>query len=143
KTSILGYLIGQWTALGVRQISVVCAAQDEVISAELDRLGFPIRNRITNPDPDRGMFSSIQCAAQWPRWEKGLTHWVIALGDQPHLRIETLRTILDFVAEYSKSICIPRQGGHRRHPVVLPKTAFKRLATSSARDLKEFLDNAE
>src|SRR5262249_5720441 len=108
KTSILGYLIGQWTALGVRQISVVRAAQDEVISAELDRLGFPARNRISNPDPDRGMFSSIQCAAQWPRWEKGLTHWVIALGDQPHLRIETLRTILDFVAEHSKSICIPR-----------------------------------
>ena len=63
QTSVLGHLLGQWQALRVGQTAVVCAAGDDGIHAELDRLGFPAADRICNPAPDRGMFSSIQCAA--------------------------------------------------------------------------------
>src|SRR5436190_23101893 len=79
RTSVLGHLVGQWQNLGAAQITVVCAAGDASLETELDRIKFPGEQRITNTAPERGMFSSIQCAAQWQGWNPGLTHFVIAL----------------------------------------------------------------
>ena len=141
KTSVLGHLINQWQVLKAKQIAIVCAAADLPIQAELDRLGFSANNRVLNAAPDRGMFSSIQCAAQWPGWKADLTHWAIVLGDQPHISRQTLQTILDFSAVNPERLCLPKQGGHRRHPVVLPRQLFVQLATSGAIDLKSFLDS--
>jgi len=138
-TSVLGHLIRQWQALGAKQTAVVCAAGDDAIRVELDRLGFPAENRIYNPAPARGMFSSIQCAAQWTGWQGALTHWAIVLGDQPQVRHETLRRVLDFSATQPDRICQPARGGHGRHPVVLTRRVVLALANSTAATLKEFL----
>jgi Uncharacterized MobA-related protein len=143
KTSILGHLIGQWTLLGAKQIAVVRSSDDEALNAELNRLNFPERSRIVNPLPERGMFSSIQCAAGWRGWEPILTHWAIVLGDQPHLSLETLRTIIDFSAANPDKVCQPRKHGHRYHPVVLPKKVFEQIRSSTAANLKEFLASCE
>jgi molybdenum cofactor cytidylyltransferase len=143
KTSILAHLIQQWQNLGARQIAVVCRPDDDGIHAELDRLNFPQSSRVVNANPERGMFSSIQCAAEWDRWEPGLTHWAVVLGDQPHLRLETLRTIIDFSVANPEKVCQPRKEGHRYHPVVLPKDAFEQLRGSSAANLREFLETCE
>ncbi len=139
QTSVLGHLVEQWQKLGAEQIVVVSAAGDHVLAAELDRLGFPVENRVHNPAPDRGMFSSIQCAARWLGWKRSLTHWGIVLGDQPHLRPETLQALVGFSAAHPKKICLPWSRGHRRHPVLLPKERFIQLADSTTTDLKEFL----
>jgi molybdenum cofactor cytidylyltransferase len=139
KTSVLGHLIAQWHALGPKQIAVVCASSDQAIQAELDHLGFPAQPRLINPAPERGMFSSIQCAAQWTGWQPTLTHWALVLGDQPHLQPQTLRQVLDFAAAHRTRICQPARHGHARHPVLLPRTIFRRLAHSTAASLKEFL----
>jgi molybdenum cofactor cytidylyltransferase len=139
ETSVLGHLIEEWRALHAKQIAVVCAPGDRAIQAELDRLGFPAQNRIINPAPARGMFSSIQCAAQWPGWQAALTHWAIVLGDQPHLQRQTLKQVLDFSAAQPDRVCQPARQGHGRHPVLLPKAAFAQLAQSTATNLKDFL----
>lgn len=139
KTSVAGHLIEQWRALGARQIAVVCASADKAIQAELDRLGLPAADRICNPTPERGMFSSIQCAAQWSGWQVAITHWAVVLGDQPQVRRQTLQQVLDFTARHPARICQPARRGHGRHPVLLPKAAFLRLAESRAATLKEFL----
>ncbi len=138
-TSVLGHLIEQWQALGAKQIAVVCAPGNQAIQPELDRLRFPAENRIHNPTPERGMFSSIQCAAQWPGWQAVLTHWAIVLGDQPHLQPQTLRRLLDFSAAQPAKVCQPARRGHGRHPALLPKTLFRQLAASTATTLNEFL----
>jgi molybdenum cofactor cytidylyltransferase len=139
QTSVLGHLITQWQALGARQAAVVCALDDGAIAVELDRLNFPAQDRVFNPAPDRGMFSSIQCAALWPGWQAILTHWLVVLGDQPHLRDDTMRQLLEFSALHPEAVCQLAHAGHRRHPVVLPKAVFHQLSNSSATDLKEFL----
>src|SRR6188474_1351391 len=72
-TSVLGHLIAQWVQLGARQVAVVCGAADRAIADELDRLEFPAHDRICNPTPEKGMFSSIQCAARWPGWNREVT----------------------------------------------------------------------
>jgi molybdenum cofactor cytidylyltransferase len=138
-TSLLGHLLGQWQRLGAKQTAVVWAAGDQVIGAELDRLGFPAANRILNPAPDRGMFSSIQCAAQWDGWKAGLSRWALVIGDQPLVRGETLRRVIAFAARRPRMICQPARDGHGRHPVLLPRAAFLALAKATAATLKEFL----
>src|SRR5436309_4018491 len=90
-TSVIGHLISEWRALEVGQVAVVRAADDAVLQLELDRLGFSLADCILNPTPERGMFSSVQCAARWSGWKAGLTHWAIVLGDQPQISRETLR----------------------------------------------------
>jgi CTP:molybdopterin cytidylyltransferase MocA len=139
KTSVLGHLLAVWNELHAIQTAVVCAAGDQPMQKEIERLGFSKDNRIINPQPERGMFSSIQCAAAWKGWQNGLTHWVMALGDQPHLRPGTLRALLDFAGTRPEKICQPSRHGRPRHPVILPENAFRRLQDTPAKNLKEFL----
>lgn len=138
-TSVLGHQIRAWQQSGAGQVAVVCAAGDDAMQTELDRRQFPPGHRILNPQPERGMFSSIRCAARWPGWATDLTHWAISLGDQPHVRPETLRTLLEFSAAHPTKICQPSRAGHLRHPVILPQALFRRLGDTSTATLKEFL----
>jgi molybdenum cofactor cytidylyltransferase len=139
ETSILGHLLQQWTRLQATQIAVVCTHHTLAVQDELERLQFPAGDRILNPEPERGMFSSIQCAASWPHWKPDLTHWLVTLGDQPHVREDTLRALLGFAADHPEKICQPTRNGRRRHPVLLPRTGWIALRTTSASDLKAFL----
>jgi molybdenum cofactor cytidylyltransferase len=138
-TTVIGHLLRQWQEAGAAQIAVVCAAANMALATELDRLGFPPANRICNPQPERGMFSSIQCAASWSGWRPDLTHWAITLGDQPQVRLQTLRCLVGFGASHPASICQPSHRGRGRHPVILPGDAFSRLKDSQATNLKGFL----
>jgi molybdenum cofactor cytidylyltransferase len=141
-TSVLGHLLLSWTGLAAGQVTVVCGATAVEIQTELDRLQFPLESRIQNPSPEAGMFSSIQCAARWPGWSSGLTHFAIALGDQPHLERKTLQQLLDFAATHPEKICQPMRNGRRRHPVILPREVFVKLREYPANDLKQFLNSA-
>lgn len=138
--TILAHQVGLWRELGAVQVGVVCAADDHAIAAELDRLAVPAGNRLVNPDPARGMFSSIQCAAAWAGWPADVTHWVVALGDQPHVRRDTLRALLEFARNHPGRICQPRCEGRLGHPVVMPAAVFWAIAASAASTLRAFLD---
>lgn len=141
ETTILGHLVCQWQRLGSEQIAVV-HGPDEAIESELDRLSIGLEHRIVNLVPERGMFSSIQCAAEWDQWKKALTHWVIVLGDQPHLRESTLRGLIDFAQAHADAVCQPEWKERPKHPVVLPKPVFEKLKSSTCSDLKEFLNSS-
>lgn len=138
-TTVLGHLLGQWRALAPAQLAVVAPAANAALHQELDRLGLPAAQRILNPAPERGMFSSVQCAARWEDWAASVTHWAVALGDQPLVRTETLRQVLEFAEGRAGQICQPSRNGRGRHPVILPKTIFRRLRDATAENLKQFL----
>ncbi len=63
KTTVIGHLIAQWQKAGASQIAIVTAVGDQALAKELDRLALPPEDRLCNPAPELGMFSSIQCAA--------------------------------------------------------------------------------
>jgi molybdenum cofactor cytidylyltransferase len=69
---------------------------------------------VMNPDPSRGMFSSIQVGAG------AVTGAPIAVlpGDMPFVRAETVRKLLD-AARLTGGIVSPRYAGRRGHPIVL------------------------
>jgi len=161
-TSVIGHLIRQWEILGASQIAVVVRPNDEPLHAEFDRLDFPqvlvarasrpfdnglpneqagrlCHCRIENPKPERGMFSSICCAAKWNGWRDELTSWAIVLGDQPHLQLDTLRALLDFHRDHPEAICQPTHEGHGYHPVLLRRLGFEQLKQTRAETLDFFL----
>ncbi len=138
-TSVIGHLIAQWQKAGAEQIAVVTAAGGEGVHQEMDRLEFPNELRILNPTPETGMFGSIRCAARWAGWKEGLSHWVIVLGDQPHLKLETFLSLVELGSAHPEKVCQLSRQGRPRHPVLLPRSAFQQLGDSRHRDLKEFL----
>ena len=138
-TTVIGAILRQWHGLGARQIAVVHRPNDTALFAEFDRLDLPAKDRIENPRPERGMFSSIVCAANWAGWRKDISSWAVALGDQPHLNQDTLRQLLAFHSGHTEAICQPEFDGHTRHPVILPRAAFAELKCTRAGTLKDFL----
>jgi molybdenum cofactor cytidylyltransferase len=138
-TSVIGQLVGQWNKLTPAQLGVVSAAGHQALREELLRIGIAESQLICNPSPERGMFSSVQCAARWDGWTPQITHWAIALGDQPLVRAETLSHLLQLTAETEGDIHQPSRNGRGRHPVIFSRKVFERLAQSSAENLKQFI----
>jgi len=138
-SSVLSHLVAQWQRVGARQIGIVHAAEDSLLCAELQRLHIVPENWIPNPEPARGMFSSIVCAARWTGWRGDLSHFAIVLGDQPHLRTETLHELVRLCSQNQDQVCQPSFHGRRVHPVIVPKNIFIELATTRVATLKEFL----
>jgi molybdenum cofactor cytidylyltransferase len=138
-TTVIGQIIRQWRELGAGQITVVLRPNDTALNTELNFLNLPKSDRIENPQPERGMFSSVLCAANWGGWKEEITSRAIALGDQPHLRLEMLQGLLLFHSDHPDAVCLPEFGGHGRHPVLLPPKAFEALRHTKANTLKDFL----
>jgi len=138
-TTVIGQLIRQWRELGVGQIAIVHRPDDHALVTELDRLNLPKSDRIENPRPERGMFSSIVCAATWAGWKREIKHRAIALGDQPQLPTQMLKGLLEFASQNPSNICQPAHSGRAGHPVVLPDDVFGRLDRTDAGTLKDFL----
>jgi molybdenum cofactor cytidylyltransferase len=135
-TTILGHLIKTWQQLGARQVGVVCAPGDRAVQREL---AFSFADQIPNPDSSRGMFGSIRCAAGWDRWLADLTHFVITLGDQPHIPASTLAAVLTHAAQNSAVVCQPSRNERPRHPVILPRNVFEEIVADGPSTLREFL----
>ena len=138
--TILEHLIEQWLTVGASQVAVVVAADNSAVTDVVRRGGRA--TCIINPDPDRGMFSSVRCAAEWGDWKLTLTHWTISLGDQPHLRKTTLSELIAAVRTDPESVWQPSYQARRRHPVVLPESVFHALRQTGATDLKNFLESS-
>ena len=139
SSSVVGSLVETWRRVGASQIAVVCAPDNHALFAEVARVASGLTERIINPEPIRGMFSSIQCAARWPRWRSDLSHWALCLGDQPHLYDSIYLELLKFANSTLTRIIQPSWNGRPRHPVVLPRAVFVDLATAPAGSLREFL----
>lgn len=136
-TTVLGQHWRVWSGCGIAQIAVVYDPANDPVRGELDRLGMGLR--IPNAEPQRGMFSSVQCAARWPGWSDSMTHLAIALGDQPHLPAALLMELLRFQEAHPEFICQPEFGGVPRHPVVIPRDVLAALAETAAETLRDFL----
>ena len=143
KKTVLAHLLEQWRKLGVAQIAPVVDASNRMLKSALNDSEFSCDAWIENSFPERGMFSSLQEASRWRGWRSGLTHWIIALGDQPQIEISTLRLLLNASQQNPTRICQPVFCNFAAHPLILPKHHFFELAESYAEDLRTFVRNHE
>jgi molybdenum cofactor cytidylyltransferase len=140
KTTILGHVIAQWRRAEAQDLLVVHAPGAETpVVEELDRLGVPAHERAATIAPERGMMGSVVTAARRAVRVPSLTHLVIALGDQPQVRTETLRTLLAACASRRDSVLRVSHLGRPGHPLALPAACLPDLGATSSATLRDFI----
>ncbi|MEO6055177.1 MAG: nucleotidyltransferase family protein [Chthoniobacterales bacterium] len=143
EETILTHILKQWKSVGATQIVPVITPENQLLQTALAGAGFTPADWIINPAPEREMFSSLQEASRWPGWLPHLTHWIIALGDQPLIAISTLRCLIEASQENPDRICQPLFNRLAGHPIILPQTVFRELAQSAHYDLRAFIREHE
>jgi molybdenum cofactor cytidylyltransferase len=139
ETTILGHLLAQWREAGAEKILVVHGRDETPVTHELDRLRIPSSERAATVAPERGMMGSVVTAARQAVNDVSLTHLVIALGDQPQLRTETLRDVLDACETARGKIVRVVFAGKPGHPLALPANVLAELSVTPSETLRDFL----
>jgi molybdenum cofactor cytidylyltransferase len=117
---LLQHVLDGVARVGIEEVIVVLGADAEEIERSI---AWRAERRVTNPEPDRGLASSLQVgiAALDPATEAVL----ILLGDQPLVADSTLRALLDAPADPSRPVVVPVYADdHGRNPVLLYRSAF-------------------
>jgi molybdenum cofactor cytidylyltransferase len=141
--TILIHLLDQWRRMGAAQIAPVIDPSNQALRKALAHAGLSPSDWIENTSPQLGMFSSLQAASRWRGWLSTLTHWVIALGDQPHIEMSTLRLLLDAARKNPTRICQPSLHGYTAHPVILPGSNFRELVQNDIPNLRTYIRTRE
>jgi molybdenum cofactor cytidylyltransferase len=102
---------------GVDQIIVVVAPDADELKRDVNAFSDPRVWPIVNPDPSRGMFSSLQAGMAEAEGDA----LVILPADMPFVESGTIAILLDVFAS-RPAIVSPRYQGKRGHPVILPPT---------------------
>lgn len=113
RATIIGCVISALEHAGVAPIVVVSAPGSDDLAHSL--AGRAVWTAV-NPNPSRGMLSSIQVGlAALPA---GITRFLIALGDQPRVQAQDIVHLIDEQSTTGKGIAIPTHAGKRGHPVL-------------------------
>ena len=140
QTTVLGHLVAQWRIAGADHLLVVHPqAPDAPVVQELNRLNLSADERVSTTAPERGMMGSVVTAAGIASRNTSLSHLIISLGDQPHLRPETLQGIIEAChtspGHLVRVICNGKPG----HPLALPAPLLPELSQTSVTTLRDFL----
>jgi molybdenum cofactor cytidylyltransferase len=112
---------------GVTEVIVVVGTAARLeLEREVNAMNDPRVRPVENPDPSRGMFSSIQAGVANLSGDA----LVILPGDMPYVRPETVRALLARYRE-RESIVSPRYRGKRGHPVVMPLSLRDEIASAA------------
>lgn len=78
--------------------------------------------RVDNPDPSRGMLSSLQLALS-DAWDAA----VVSLVDHPHVAPRTVRALIDAHARSEAELVRPVHAGRSGHPYLVARRVFAAL----------------
>lgn len=78
-----------------------------------------------NPDPDRGMFSSIQIGLA-EAVKSGAQVVLVQPADMPFVRADTIRAVIDECTRTGRAVC-PRHNAKRGHPLAFPAELARQL----------------
>ena len=112
-STILGSVVAPFVCIGITPVVVVGGPDATAISESLS--GQPVRI-VRNPDPTRGMVSSIRIGVEALRTP--LDRFLIALGDQPRVSAMGVSYLIAEQIGSGKGIAIQTYQGRRGHPVV-------------------------
>ena len=108
------------TPQGLAEVVVVLGDDADAIEQAIDWRG---ERRVRNPDPRRGLSSSLSIGLESVSPTAAAA--LIVLGDQPGLRADTVRALLAQPADAKRPVIVPRyDDDSARNPVLLGRTAF-------------------
>ena len=135
EKTFLQHITGQLKTAGVHPVIVVLGYLPEVI---LENSGINCDHAI-NVHYRLGQFSSLQTGIHaLPSECRGV---VVCLGDQPQLRHEWVRKLIQAFDQHDPDMVIPQFNGRSGHPVIYSSRLFDEIKSmspsSTARELRE------
>lgn len=112
--TVVGSLVAALRAGGVTEIVLVTSPKDEALQAWAREAGLSVT---VNPDPDRGMLSSIQEGVAALAGREALL--LVSPADLPNLRPETVSLLRRRMAESGAPLAVPLFRGQRGHPLAI------------------------
>ncbi len=124
---ILQHVLDHLAEAGVTEVVVVLGGEAADIEETLE---WRAEKRIRNPDPDRGLSSSLQ--AGMAALESEVDAALIVLGDQPLTAPHTIQALLAERVDPDRPIVLPAYRTDRgRNPVLVRRAAFDLIAAVS------------
>jgi CTP:molybdopterin cytidylyltransferase MocA/SAM-dependent methyltransferase len=115
---ILQHVLDAIAAAGMDDVVVVLGADADTIERAI---AWRSERRVRNPDPARGLSSSVQVGLEAAGSDAEAV--LLVLGDQPALREDVIRALLS--ADGQPPVVVPRFADDRaRNPVLLRRSAF-------------------
>lgn len=131
--TVVGSLVQALREGGISEIMLVTAPEDEALRAWAAEAAI---RTVVNPDPDRGMLSSIREGIAWaPRYQQV----VVCPADLPALRAETVSRVLAEAGHHLLTVATYQ--GRRGHPLVIAPSLIPEIQTLDLSvGLRELLD---
>lgn len=124
---ILQHVLDALAAAGVGEVIVVLGRDADAIEAAIAWRG---ERRVVNPEPERGLSSSLQVGFEAVGPAVGSV--LVALGDQPLVSVEVVRSLVDAPVVPGRPIVVPAYADERgRNPVLLRPAAFGLIAEAA------------
>lgn len=112
---LLNWTLRSLLDAGIRRVFVVTAVDADFRSVK--QLQDPRVSIVTNPDPDRGMLSSIQTGLESATGDPIL----VLPADMPFVSTTTVAAIAQCCLERQR-VVVPVHAGRRGHPIAMPGT---------------------
>ncbi|HEX6900933.1 MAG TPA: nucleotidyltransferase family protein [Thermoanaerobaculia bacterium] len=139
ESTLVGSVVAALRGGGVQEIVLVIAPGDEDLRAWAREAGVRV---VVNPDPDRGMLSTIQeGVAALDRTDVPL---LVTPADLPNLRAETVALLLQRMRETGAPLALPTHHGKRGHPLAIAPALIPEIGTlDPAIGLRQLRDRHE
>ncbi len=128
-TTVLGQVVATFAAAGVDEILVITGGNRPLVEELVVELAgrFPVRAVYNPAYAQGGMVSSIQTGIQELTQIPGLDGALIALGDQPQVRMETIEQIRAAYLESGKPLVVPSFRNRRGHPWLATRPLWEEI----------------
>ncbi len=124
----------------IAAFSPVCDPLLVVLGYDAERIQGTIAHKpdiVLNPDPSRGMFSSLQCGLR--SLPARIEAAIFTPVDYPAIRADTVAALARAYQQFRGPVTRPRYDGERGHPVCISRQVIDELlalpVTAQARDL--------
>lgn len=136
-TTVIGQVIGVLMQGGVEQVVVVTGGSEADVSPLARALG---ARTVLNPRyTEDDMIYSVQTGLQ--ELEEGTEASLIALGDQPQIESQVVRSLVVLYRETRAQLIIPSYQMRRGHPWLVGRAYWDELLTAKApATLRDFLE---
>ena len=118
---VLQHVLDAIAATGLTRVVVVLGNDAAAIESTI---AWRAEERVINPDPDRGLASSLQAGMRAVGADADAV--LVALGDQPLVSSEKLRALVSVPDDPARPVVVATyQGELGRNPVLLRRAAFR------------------